>query len=99
MKLKARLWMCAYPQYFLYLFVITLTTQLSISAISIKDLTPEGARYKPVLDSLGKGAGLHVPPIPLTPREKAVRLRPSEWMAIRLVSFDDTRPSWPGYLN
>lgn len=50
-----------------------------------------------MLDSLGKGAGLHAPPIPLTTREKAVRLRPSEWMAIRFVSFDDTRPSWPGY--
>jgi hypothetical protein len=66
--------------------------------MSIQDLTAEGARYRPVLDTIGKGTGIHFPPIPLTPREQAVALRPSEWMAIRFVSFDDTRPNWPGYL-
>lgn len=71
--------------------------RVSISSLSIQDLTAEGARYRPVLDTMGKGTGPHFPPIPLTAREQAVALRPSEWMALRFVSFDDTRPNWPGY--
>jgi len=86
-----------YILYYIFYFFKILTVKIAISAISIQDLTPEGVRYRPVMESLGRGNGLHFPPIALTPREKAVTLRPSEWMAIRLVSFDDTRPSWPGY--